>query len=59
MGTVSKIVETLQKMCNDKKDHATSRYEEHSAWLQCELSQIRELIQLGANLPQADRKSVV
>lgn len=48
MGTVEKIVEVLNNMCNDKKAQATSRYEEHSTWLSSEFSSIRNLIQPAA-----------
>jgi hypothetical protein len=46
MGTVEKIVDTLNKMCMDKKSQATHRYEEHSAWLSSEFKNIRNLINI-------------
>lgn len=46
MGTVEKIVDTLNKMCMDKKSQATHRYEEHSAWLSSEFKNIRSLINI-------------
>jgi len=45
MGTVEKIVDAMLKMSNDKKELASKRFEEHSAWLSHEFSLIRELIQ--------------
>ena len=45
MGTVEKIVETMHRLCNDKKLQVTHRYDHHSAWLQSELKQIRDLLQ--------------
>ena len=46
MGTVEKIVDTLNKMCMDKKSQATHRYDEHSAWLASEFTNLRNLIQV-------------
>ena len=46
MGTVEKIVDTLNKMCLDKKSQATHRYEEHSDWLAHEFKTLRNLIQV-------------
>jgi len=45
MGTVEKICDVMLKMGTEKKTMATSRYEDHSAWLLHEFSLIRQLIE--------------
>ena len=57
MGTVEKIVEVLNNMCHDKKAQATSRYDEHSAWLSSEFSSIRSLIQPVASTTETTTTS--
>ena len=44
MGTVSRIVESLLKLSDDKKNVLTKRYDEHKSWMTNELSLIREMI---------------
>ena len=44
MGTVSRIVESLLKLSDDKKVLLTKRYDDHKSWMTNELSLIREMI---------------
>ena len=55
MGTVQKIIDSLQGLCDDKKAQADMRFEEHSSWLQSEFSQVRALLKgLGLDEPADD-----
>jgi hypothetical protein len=44
MGTIQKIVDSLIKTSNDKKENLSGRYRDHSQWLGNELELIRKLI---------------
>lgn len=44
MGTVQKILQSLNRISDDKKGQLTARYVEHSSWMRSELDLIRSLI---------------
>lgn len=44
MGTVHKILQSLNRISDDKKGQLTARYVEHSSWMRSELDLIRSLI---------------
>ena len=44
MGTVQKIIESLNRISDDKKGQLTTRYVEHSSWMRSELDLIKSLI---------------
>ena len=50
MGTVEKIVDTLSKMGQDKRNMASARYMELSSWLKHEMSLIRTLIEASPSI---------
>lgn len=49
MGTVEKIVEVLNKMCNDRKLQTTTNYEIHSNWLKNEINKVKDLLKTEKN----------
>jgi hypothetical protein len=55
MGTVEKILDTLKKMNNDRKDQATNLYEEHSIWLRTEFMKVKELILYPSSIDQKEK----
>jgi hypothetical protein len=55
MGTVEKILDTLKKMNNDRKDQATNLYEEHSMWLRNEFLKVKELILYPSSVDQNEK----